>query len=98
MKELTKKQKIFVLKEMIRYYENISDKFNVERMCILAKGIINHDTDYESYIGPSEMEWIFPELSSLKPKNSGTYNWFDNYEALPRLGYCKKILKLIESK
>jgi hypothetical protein len=100
MKQLTKAQKIYVLNEMIRYYDNIRP----HRISFLNyfRGICNlyyNICEYDLYLNKSSniMNYYFPELYNYRPKNkyySGF--WFLIGRRLPRLKYCKKILKIIE--
>lgn len=101
MKELTKEQKVFVLKEMIRYYEWYSllqEKPEMYYMCRLVEKICYHDLDIDcrfnwSY---SYQEALFPEMRLGKFDYDDT--WYPDEESIPRLRHCKKVLKLIESK
>jgi hypothetical protein len=100
MKQLTKKQKIFVLKEMIRYYKYIKDCHWCSGMCFMIENISVQDLDIvidnpETY---DYQKKLFPEFNMFKPKGKGGSFWFEVGESEPRLKYCKKILKLIESK
>lgn len=94
--ELTKKQKIYVLNEMIRYYKNKTDL--IISSCGLLSQIITIDLKLKdnpyNYRGLSK---YFPEFFTNKPKgvSVGDY-WWPSRDSSPRLEYCKKILKIVE--
>ena len=89
MKELTKKQKIYVLKEMIRYYTEVKGSCNC--MCELIEMIVKVDLKLEI------CQWSFDDFYEHRPPRiMMTGYWFHYGDRSPRLNYCKKILKLIE--
>ena len=98
MRELTKKEKIYVLNEMIRYYRNV--KGECKGMCTLIDGIIKVDLKIEGfdYIN----KHVFPEFykhdSMYKEKyfNHHFFFWFQKGEAEHRLKYCKMLLKVVK--
>lgn len=93
MTELTKKQKIYVLKEMIRYYENI--KGHPMLMCSLLYSICRYDLKIDIYV---EKE-MFTEFMENKPEIRYSFiAWFPYNDKASRLNYCKKILKIVEGK
>ena len=93
MKQLTKKQKVFVLKEMIRYYKNVK-RGDARAICGLVIGISMKDLNVK---GPViTVSDVFPEIVENRPNYN--FYWWTWGSAQPRLNYCKKILKLIESK
>ncbi len=91
MTELTKEQKVYVLKEMIRYYENVKD--NIWPMCDVMQGIMVRDLSLE------QCEMGFREFENSRPRKKRMDGfWFPITDAKVRLIHCKKILKLIEGK
>jgi hypothetical protein len=96
MTELTKEQKVFVLKEMIRYYGTI--KGDIISSCGVISGIICWDLKLKpSVYNYNDLNIYFPEYFAHKPKGKTDREyWFPNDQAQPRLAYCKKILKLIQ--
>jgi hypothetical protein len=100
MKELTKKQKIFVLKSMIWYYSSVEKISTTTAVCKLAGDICRKDLRIEDLSDLSEVrEILMPEIEENTPDDNEHYPyWWDTTDPKPRLKYCKKILKLIESK
>ena len=98
MKELTKKEKIYVLNEMIRYYSNVKGK--CECMCWIMIKILKKDLNI--YIYYSSYNDIFPEFYKYaliyKEKNFNPQFlfWLPRGEAKPRLKYCEKLLKVVK--
>lgn len=95
MKKLTKKQKIYILKEMIRYYSEVKNDYR--GMCYVMDGIIEYDLKNQWEIYYEYLEDRFPEFFGNKPKDTGSTYWFDIKNTTIRLKYCKKILKLINN-
>ncbi len=94
--ELTKEQKLYVINETVRYYENFKGRF-CKGICSILEGIIENDLEISLDSWHNE-NWIsdhFPELYKHKPLRYGMW-WFPAGEKAPRLKYCLKIKKLIE--
>ncbi len=92
MKELSKKKKLYVINEMIRYYKNVKD--HAMCMCPLLDNIIEFDLGISTDPYGYDFQILFPEFCNNKPKNAGLW-WFDYGASRPRLNYCKKIKSLI---
>ena len=98
MRELTKKEKLYVLNEMIRYYSNV--KGNCKGMCTLIGGIVKFDLKIEvyDYINKRVFSEFYKYSLVYKEKNFNHQFlfWFPKGEAEPRLKYCKMLLKVVK--
>ncbi len=93
--ELTRKQKIYILNQFIRYYSSPATKLNIYYhydilhmpMCRVLLGILENDLNYKC---SKAISHIFPEFTIHNP-NKGSFYWFPYGDAQARLEYVKMI-------
>jgi len=94
-KELSKNQKVFVLTEMIRYYSGRVKDNEYKGMCYMILHILRHDLKIEIE-DIFNICHVFPEFINNKPTVYDHGFWYEIFDNIPRLEYCKKLLKLIQ--
>lgn len=95
MKELTKQQKINVLKNSIKELNESDKAFNY--LCPLIDRYIAIELNYKYESGKiTETEIQFPEFIKSRPKTTASIiTWYDSFNKIIRIKHLEKLLNEI---